>query len=115
MFDSSTVSFDRHCSSEVAKDLRQESYGLVFGINTFVALFFQTILTLVVSDKAGLALEIQTQVITMLQCNAGQSFKSFWSSLMQFRIYGVYSFVLGGIFVLMAATTGVIRIKRRLH
>ncbi len=50
-------------SSEVAKELRQESYGLVFGIITFVALFFQTILTLIVSDKIGLALPINIQVV----------------------------------------------------
>lgn len=49
-------------SSEVAKGLKQESYGLVFGINTFLALFFQTILTLIVADSAGLALEPTDQV-----------------------------------------------------
>jgi hypothetical protein len=49
-------------SSEVAKGLKQESYGLVFGINTFLALFFQTILTLIVADSAGLALEPSDQV-----------------------------------------------------
>ena len=52
-----------HNSSEVAKGLKQESYGLVFGINTFLALFFQTILTLIVADSAGLALSPPDQVI----------------------------------------------------
>lgn len=50
-------------SSEVAKGLKQESYGLVFGINTFLALLFQTILTLIVADSAGLALSPPDQVI----------------------------------------------------
>lgn len=50
-------------SSEVAKGLKQESYGLVFGINTFLALLFQTILTLIVADSAGLALDPPDQVI----------------------------------------------------
>ena len=49
-------------SSEVAKELKQESYGLVFGVNTFLALLFQTILTLIVADQAGLALDPKTQV-----------------------------------------------------
>lgn len=52
-----------HNSSEVAKGLKQESYGLVFGINTFLALLFQTILTLIVADSAGLALSPPDQVI----------------------------------------------------
>jgi len=42
--------------------LKQESYGLVFGINTFLALLFQTILTLIVADQAGLALSPKDQV-----------------------------------------------------
>ncbi|XP_046639183.1 thiamine transporter 1-like [Daphnia pulicaria] len=68
-------------SSEVAKGLKQESYGLVFGINTFLALFFQTILTLIVADSAGLALEPPEQ----------------------FKVYGGYYFVLGVVFISMAA------------
>ncbi|KAJ8940041.1 hypothetical protein NQ314_010873 [Rhamnusium bicolor] len=35
-------------SSEIARNIKDESYGLVFGINTFVALCFQSILTAVV-------------------------------------------------------------------
>lgn len=50
-------------SSEVAKGLKQESYGLVFGINTFLALLFQTILTLIVADEVGLALNQHDQVL----------------------------------------------------
>ena len=46
----------------MAKGLNQESYGLVFGINTFMALLFQTILTLIVADNVGLALGPSDQV-----------------------------------------------------
>ena len=52
----------RYSSSEVAKGLKKSSYGLVFGINTFLALLFQTILTLIVADKIGFALEPKAQV-----------------------------------------------------
>ncbi|XP_023017748.2 thiamine transporter 2-like [Leptinotarsa decemlineata] len=49
-------------SSEVAKYIRDESYGLVFGVNTFVALIFQSVLTaVVVTKKVGFALEPRDQ------------------------------------------------------
>ena len=48
-------------SFEVARLISDDSYGLVFGFNTFVALLFQSILTLVVADDAGLALPPRTQ------------------------------------------------------
>jgi len=40
-----------------------DSYGLIFGINRFMALVFQTILTLVVTDKHGLALSERAQFL----------------------------------------------------
>ena len=57
-----------HYSYEVASKINPDSYGLVFGVNTFMALFFQTILTLIVADDAGLALPPRTQVFE--GCNA---------------------------------------------
>lgn len=39
-----------------------ERYALVFGVNTFIALALQTLLTLIVVDASGLGLEITTQV-----------------------------------------------------
>lgn len=49
-------------SSEIAKCIDDESFGLVFGINTFLALAFQTILTaLVVNGGVGFALEPRDQ------------------------------------------------------
>ncbi|XP_046445559.1 thiamine transporter 1-like isoform X2 [Daphnia pulex] len=68
-------------SSEVAKGLKRESYGFIFGFNTFLALLFQSILTLCVTDGVGLALDPQTQ----------------------FKIYGGFFGVLGAIFSAMAA------------
>jgi len=68
-------------SSEVAKGLKKSSYGLVFGINTFLALLFQTILTLIVADKIGFALEPKAQ----------------------FRVYGFYYLFLGAAFLAIAA------------
>lgn len=39
-----------------------QCYALVFGVNTFVALLLQSLITLVVVDSAGLGLEVVTQV-----------------------------------------------------
>lgn len=49
-------------SSEVAKHLNKDSYGLIFGVNTFIALILQTILTMAVADEGGLAFTIRDQV-----------------------------------------------------
>ena len=52
-------------SFEIARNISKTSYGLVFGFNTFLALAFQTILTTIVADSAGLALPPRTQVIKL--------------------------------------------------
>ncbi|CAL4091053.1 unnamed protein product, partial [Meganyctiphanes norvegica] len=44
-------------SYQVARELRAESYGLVFGINMFFGLLIQSILTIVIID----ALEVEPQ------------------------------------------------------
>lgn len=49
-------------SAEVAKNIGEDSYGLIFGVNTFVALALESVLTLVVVSDVGLALRIRTQV-----------------------------------------------------
>ncbi|XP_035854689.1 thiamine transporter 1-like [Sander lucioperca] len=38
-------------------------YALVFGVNTFVALLLQSLLTVVVVDSAGLGLDVFTQYL----------------------------------------------------
>ncbi|XP_074829917.1 thiamine transporter 1 isoform X2 [Natator depressus] len=46
---------------QIATNLSMERYALVFGINTFIALALQTLLTLIVVDSSGLGLNIFTQ------------------------------------------------------
>uniref|UniRef100_A0AAX7V950 Solute carrier family 19 member 3b n=1 Tax=Astatotilapia calliptera TaxID=8154 RepID=A0AAX7V950_ASTCA len=47
---------------QIASNLSMECYALTFGINTFVALSLQTIITVTVVDEAALGLDIVTQV-----------------------------------------------------
>ena len=62
-------------SFEIASSIKQDSYGIVFGFNTFLALGFQvfvyfslfsnvpqTILTTIVADRVGFQLEPRDQV-----------------------------------------------------
>ncbi|XP_019723700.1 thiamine transporter 1 [Hippocampus comes] len=46
---------------EIASSLDMQRYALVFGVNTFVALLLQSLLTLVVVDAAGLGLGVFSQ------------------------------------------------------
>uniref|UniRef100_A0A8D2E0A0 Solute carrier family 19 member 2 n=1 Tax=Sciurus vulgaris TaxID=55149 RepID=A0A8D2E0A0_SCIVU len=48
---------------QIAANLSMERYALVFGVNTFIALALQTLLTLTVVDASGLGLEITTQFL----------------------------------------------------
>ena len=50
------------CSAQLAYNVDHDSYALIFGFNTFIALLLQTFLTLAVSDEHGLNLDIRTQV-----------------------------------------------------
>ncbi|XP_069831682.1 thiamine transporter 2 [Dendropsophus ebraccatus] len=61
---------------QIAVNLTMERYALMFGMNTFVALALQTILTAIVVDSGGLHLDIITQ----------------------FLVYGSYFAVIAGIF-----------------
>ncbi|CAN9498378.1 unnamed protein product [Ophioblennius macclurei] len=63
---------------QIAASLNMQRYALVFGVNTFVALLLQTLLTVVVVDSACLGLNVSTQ----------------------FLVYGVYFAVIAGIFFL---------------
>ncbi|XP_035712504.1 thiamine transporter 1 isoform X2 [Folsomia candida] len=78
-------------SAEVAQGISKDSHGLVFGINTFLALLLQTLLTIVVSDEKGLALDVKQQFI----------------------IYGGYFSVLGAAFVLASAWSSAYLIYRK--
>ncbi|KAF7656499.1 hypothetical protein LDENG_00040080 [Lucifuga dentata] len=48
---------------QIASKLSMECYALTFGINTFVALSLQTIMTVIVVDEAALGLDVVTQFI----------------------------------------------------
>lgn len=56
-----------HCfpseSFQIAANLSMERYALVFGVNTFIALALQALLTLIVVDARGLGLCIITQFL----------------------------------------------------
>ncbi|KAL3101030.1 hypothetical protein niasHS_001490 [Heterodera schachtii] len=45
----------------IAKKMVVESYGLVFGVNSFVATLMQSVLTIVVTDERGLGLRVRPQ------------------------------------------------------
>ncbi|XP_067009605.2 thiamine transporter 1 isoform X2 [Anabrus simplex] len=70
-------------NSEVAKYIKEDSYGLIFGVNTFFALVLQTILTTIVVEESGLALNPRTQ----------------------YRVYGGYFLIIGVVFLAMAVYT----------
>ncbi|GAB6021309.1 hypothetical protein CHUAL_003924 [Chamberlinius hualienensis] len=65
---------------QVAKNLREDSYGLIFGCNQFLALLLQTVLTVIVVDESGL--------------NEGPR--------VQFIIYGTYIAVTGVLYFAIA-------------
>ncbi|KAK5847974.1 hypothetical protein PBY51_017061 [Eleginops maclovinus] len=48
---------------QIAASLSMQRYALVFGVNTFMALLLQTLLTVVVVDSAGLGLDVFTQFL----------------------------------------------------
>uniref|UniRef100_G1RSX2 Solute carrier family 19 member 3 n=1 Tax=Nomascus leucogenys TaxID=61853 RepID=G1RSX2_NOMLE len=63
---------------QIAVNLNVERYALVFGINTFIALVIQTIMTVIVVDQRGLNLPVS----------------------IQFLVYGSYFAVIAGIFLM---------------
>ncbi|XP_036425683.1 thiamine transporter 1 [Colossoma macropomum] len=48
---------------QIAANLNMRRYALVFGVNTFIALVLQTLLTVIVVDSAGLGLDIFPQFL----------------------------------------------------
>ncbi|XP_041920229.1 solute carrier family 19 member 3b [Alosa sapidissima] len=48
---------------QIAANLSMECYALTFGINTFVALVLQTVITAIIVDESALGLDIVTQFI----------------------------------------------------
>nr|XP_029712065.1 folate transporter 1-like [Aedes albopictus] len=72
-------------SATVAKYLQEDSFGLIFGINTFVALAFQSILTVVVISESGLMLMPRGQ----------------------FKVYGGYFLALAAVYLVPATVSSV--------
>uniref|UniRef100_A0AC35U508 Thiamine transporter 2 n=1 Tax=Rhabditophanes sp. KR3021 TaxID=114890 RepID=A0AC35U508_9BILA len=54
----------------IAKKMPCESYGLVFGVNSFIALIMQSLITAIVSDKRGLGMEVRPQYMVYACCHA---------------------------------------------
>ncbi|XP_021966986.1 thiamine transporter 1 [Folsomia candida] len=76
-------------SSEVAQGISDDSHGLIFGLNRFISLVLQSVLTFVLTDENGLSLDLRPQ----------------------FLVYGIYFVVLGIVFGIAC----VITCRRRLH
>uniref|UniRef100_A0A672Z0R1 Thiamine transporter 2-like n=1 Tax=Sphaeramia orbicularis TaxID=375764 RepID=A0A672Z0R1_9TELE len=72
---------------QIASNLSMECYALTFGINTFVALSLQTIMTGIFVDEAALGLDIVTQFI----------------------IYGSYYAVISVLFLIRGTYTACVR------
>ncbi|EJW73142.1 hypothetical protein WUBG_15950 [Wuchereria bancrofti] len=47
-----------------------ESYGLIFGLNSFVALILQAFLTAIVVDKRGFGMTVRSQFLVYGTCHA---------------------------------------------
>uniref|UniRef100_A0A1I8AUV5 Thiamine transporter 2 n=1 Tax=Steinernema glaseri TaxID=37863 RepID=A0A1I8AUV5_9BILA len=55
----------------IARKMMRESYGLVFGVNSFVALIMQSILMAVVADKRGLGMAVRPQFMVYAALHMG--------------------------------------------
>uniref|UniRef100_A0A8B9PAX3 Thiamine transporter 1 n=1 Tax=Apteryx owenii TaxID=8824 RepID=A0A8B9PAX3_APTOW len=70
---------------QIATNLSVERYALVFGVNSFIALALQTLLTLIVVDASGLGLDIFTQFMI---------YASYFAAIsMLFLGSGIYSII----------------------
>uniref|UniRef100_A0A182NKA2 Reduced folate carrier n=1 Tax=Anopheles dirus TaxID=7168 RepID=A0A182NKA2_9DIPT len=78
-------------SAIVAKYLEEDSFGLIFGINTFVAIGVQALLTLATISERGLMLDPRDQ----------------------FKVYGGYFLVLSIIYLIAAVVASVARLMQR--
>lgn len=78
-------------SAIIAKQLIEDSFALIFGLNTLLALILQTIMTLIFVADTGLAL----------------------SPRQQFEVYGFYFIALAGVYGLTGVITLIISRCRR--
>ncbi|MCP9260547.1 Folate-like transporter 2 [Dirofilaria immitis] len=54
----------------LAKKMVSESYGLIFGLNSFMALIMQALLTMIVVDKRGFGMAVRSQFFVYGTCHA---------------------------------------------
>lgn len=92
------------CRYQIAASLNMQRYALVFGVNTFIALVLQSVLTVVVVDSAGLGLDIFTQVSSCANTYPDVTHMRLTDSfsrvfLLQFLIYGSYFAVISVVFL----------------
>ncbi|KAI5692596.1 hypothetical protein M8J76_009711 [Diaphorina citri] len=69
--------------SEIAKHIKPDSYALVFGVNSFASLLFQTVMTFTVAGDQVFVLPIRTQ----------------------FTVYGIFFLLLGSFYLIKAVVT----------
>lgn len=72
-------------SSEIAKQIKEDSYGLVFGINTFLALAAQSLMTVIVVSK-------------------GLGFGWNLEPRMQYFVYGAFHVCIATVFIIIGLT-----------
>lgn len=73
-------------SAEIAKELRDDSYGLIFGVNTFFAYCLQSILVAIV---------------------ASDSFELKLSIIQQMNVYGGFLTIVGFLYALLMVISSV--------
>jgi len=56
-------------SFEVAKCIPEDSYGLIFGVNIFLALLMQSLLTVIVVNTMILDIRQQVRIIISIMSN----------------------------------------------
>lgn len=70
-------------SAVVAKQLAEDSFALIFGINTLMALVFQTIMTVVIVSETGFGLDPRGQFLVFGGYFVGLSILFLLASLIQ--------------------------------
>ena len=88
-------------SFEVAKCISEDSYGLVFGVNTFFALLTQSLLTLVVVNVLKLNIKQQVRRYAENASRLDIGFPEIKNFPFQFFVYGSYFLILTVIYIVM--------------
>lgn len=84
-------------SFEIAKYISEDSYGLIFGVNTFFALLAQSLLTFIVIDKLTLTIQQQVRFAAKMVFFRIREILC----IFQFFVYGGYFMALAAIYIMM--------------